>query len=255
MKRNIFLCISLIILFVFGILMYDFSEELDSLLTGHKWYLDNNDEIYVLSLKNNKFTYIKEDGNKISEYAKCNTYQYNSNVSMLKLKCEGSNKIIYISEYNDKKLVLNNDGEETTFYSSKELAYIENFKEQNNLTDNEYNKLLSINFNNIIDYSKFMSLYKDKKSKYVGFITNNINYKNVYNYQALNKLINNSTKDFYLINIDGLTSKQINKLNKLTKIKDYNNKLYIFEISNKAVKLKQTIDITNKEDLNKYQNI
>jgi len=257
MKKKLFLIIVLILLFVFGVLIYDFSDEMDVLLTGHKWYLDNNDEIYVLSLKNNKFTYVKEDGNKISEYQSCETYHYNSNVSMIKLNCDASNKKIYIVSYDNKKLVLNYDGEEKTFYSSKEIALIENFKQENNLTDSEYDKLLSIDFNDdlLINYKKLLELYKGKTTVYVGIITYNINYENVYNYQVLNNLINNSSKDFYLINVDKLSESEKIKLDKLTKISDYNNKIYVYEVNNKKVKLKVEIDALNEKDLSNYKNI
>lgn len=257
MKNKIFLIIILIVLFVFGILLYDFSDELDVMLTGHKWYLDENGSISILTLKNNKFSYVREDGNKIEDYATCTTYQFNNNVSMLKLKCDGTSKKLYISNYDDSKLVLNIDSEEKTFYSSKEMALIEEFKEENDLTDNEYKSLLSVNFKDdlFINYDRFNSLYKGKESVYIGLITNNINYENVYNYQALNNLINNSSKSFYLINIDTLNENEISKINKLTKVDNYKDKIYIYEVKNKKIKCKVIIDINNKNDLINYQNI
>ena len=152
MKNKLFLFIILIVLFVFGILIYDFSDEIDSKLTSGKWYIDNNNQINILSLKGNKFKYTNEDGKEISEYSNCNTYQYNSNVSMIKFKCNGVSKKIYISNYDDNSLVLTENGEERKFYASKELALIENFKIVNNLSDNDYNRLLSImkNYTSVI---------------------------------------------------------------------------------------------------------
>lgn len=257
MKKKIFLGLILVLLFVFGILIYDFSDEMDSLLTGHKWYLEDNNELYVLSLKNNNFSYVKENGDTLSEYNTCKTYHYNSNVSMLKLRCNNETKKMYISSYDDKKLVLNEDGEEKVFYSSKELALIEEFKSNNHLTDKEYNKLISINFNDglIIDYKKFNELYKNKKLFYLGIITNNVNYENVYNYQVLNNLISNSTKKIYLINIDKLNSEELTKINRLINIDNGEENLNIYEIKNKKIKCKLTINALNKSDINKYTNI
>ena len=250
MKNKLFLFIILIVLFVFGILIYDFSDEMDNNLVNNKWYFDNNNEIYILSLKNNTFDFTNEAGEKVGEYQKCSAYQYNSNVSMLKLKCEGLSKKIYISSFNEEKLVLTENGEEKTFYSSKELALIEQFKLVNNLTDSDYNDLLSVNFNNelFITYKEFLSLYKGKSTVYIGLITNNINYENVYNYQVLNNLIDNSSKKFYLINVDNLTESELSKLNKLTNLDNYEDKLYIYEVRNKTIKCKVIIDAISKND-------
>ena len=231
MKRKIFLFIILILLFIFGVLIYDFSDEMDKKLTDQKWYSINDNEIYELSLSNNKFTLTDELGNNANEYESCNNYQYNSNVSMIKLNCNGSNKKIYITSYNNK-LVLNDDNQERIFYSSKEIALIENFKEENNLSDQEYDELLSLNFKDdlFISYQRFLDLYKGKNSVYIGIITNNINYDNVYNYQVLNNLINSSSKDFYLINVDSLNESELLKLNKITNEDNYSNKVNIYEV-------------------------
>ena len=245
------------VLFVFGILIYDFSDDMDSVLTNNTWYSYDNNEIYLLSLKNNKFVFTDADGKKVSDYENCNSFQYNGNVSMIKFKCNGISKKIYISNYDNEKLVLNHNGEEKVFYSSKELASVENFKMINDLSDSEYDNLLSINFNEelFINYNQFLKLYKSKNTVYVGLITNNINYENVYNYQVLNNLIDNSSKKFYLINVDNLSESEISKLNKITKIDNYENKLYIYELKNKSIKCKVIIDTVSKNDLNSYQNI
>ena len=257
MKNMLFLFIVLIVLFVFGILIYDFSDEVDEVLLKNKWYLDSNNEIYVLSFKDNKFELVTEDGKEVVEYKNCNSYQFNKNVSMLKLKCDKESKKIFIKEYDDKKLVLNENNTDKYFYSSKELALIENFKEVNDLSDSDYNSLISINFNNdlFINYKTFQSLLKSKNKVYVGIISNDVNYENVYNYQVLNNLINNSTKRFYLLKINDLSENELTKLNKYTKVENYDDKLYVYEVNNKGVKSKVVIDTINKNDLDNYKNI
>lgn len=257
MKNKLFLFIVLLVLFVFGILIYDFSDKMDSVLTDNKWYFNDNNDIYILSLKNNKFNLTNEEGEKVKEFRNCNSFQYNSNVSRLKLKCDGVIKKIYISSYDDNSLVLNENGEELSFYSSKELALIEHFKRVNELSNDEYENLLSINFNEdlFISYKEFIKLYKNKKSFYIGLVSNNINYENVYNYQVLNNLITNSTKKFYLINVDNLNEKELSKLKSLTNIDNYENKVYIYEVKNKTIKCKVIIDAISKNDLENYQNI
>ena len=43
MKQNIILIIILIGLFIFGLLIYDFSDELDKTLYNNSWYIYEND--------------------------------------------------------------------------------------------------------------------------------------------------------------------------------------------------------------------
>ena len=256
MKKKLFLLIVLIVLFVFGVLIYDFSDEVDEVLLKNKWYFDSNNEIYILSFKDNKLEFVTEDGKKYEDYNNC-TYQFNKNVSMLKLKCDKGSKKLFIKEYDDKKLVLNEDNIDKYFYSSRELALIENFKKTNNLTDNDYNSLISINFEDdlFINYKVFHDLLKSKIKVYVGIISNNISYENVYNYQVLNNLINNSSKKFYLLNVNDLTEEEITKLKKYIKQDSYDNKLYVYEVNNKKIKVKVIIDTINKNDINNYKNI
>ena len=257
MKKKIFLSLVMIVLFVFGILIYDFSDEMGEELVGHSWYMTNNNEVYVLSLKNNIFDLKDEEGKKAEMYRTCSTFQYNSNVSMIKLRCEGASKKIYISNADDNSLVLNDEGEEYAFYNSRELALVEDFKTENELSNEEYDELLSISFdqNLIINYNKFMSLYKGKSSVYVAFITNNINYHNVYKYVVLNNLITNSSKKFYLINVDNLNEEELKKINKITDVEEYKDVVYVFEVKKKNIKTKVKIDALGKKDLINYQNI
>lgn len=257
MKKRVFITIIMVILFVFGILIYDFSDEMSEELVSHNWYMTNNGEIYVLSLKHNIFKLTNEDSQKIDLYRTCTSFQYNSNVSMIKLKCAEGSKKLYITNNDDNKLILNDEGEEYTFYNTKEVALIEEFKSTNELSNEDYDKLLAISFNDdlFITYSKFMSLYKAKKATYVGFVNSNINYQNVYKYVVLNNLITNSSKKFYLINVDNLTKEELKKINKLTKVEDYTDKIYVFELKKKSIKSKVVIDAIGKKDLVNYNNI
>jgi hypothetical protein len=256
MKKNIFLTIILIILFTFGIFIYDFSDEMDILITNHSWYLTENNNTYELSFNNNKLTYLDEE-TEVSEYQQCENYHYNRNVNVIKLKCKGTTKKIYISSYDNDKLTLTIDGAEKTFYATSELAQIENFKQENNLTDSQYDELLSINFNEslFISYQEFKKLTKEKTKFYLGLVQNNIDFTNVYNYQVLNNLINNSSKDFYLINLDSLSESELNKLKKLIDIEDSESTINIYQVNNGKIKLKVAIDALNSDDINTYQNI
>ena len=62
-------------------------------------------------------------------------------------------------------------------------------------------------------------------------------------------------KKFYLLKINDLSENELNKLNKFTKVEDYNDKLYVYEVGNKGVKSKVVIDTINKNDLDNYKNI
>ena len=257
MKKKLFLSLVLIILFVFGILIYDFSDEMDTLLTSHKWYINENNQINELEFKDRILAYTSSEGNVLDDYKDCSSYKYNNSVNVIKLSCKGTNKKIYISSYDDERLILSENGNEKIFYSNKDSALIEKFKSDNELSDNEYNKLLSINFNDelFINYKDLKNILKSKMNIYIGVVDNNITFENVYNYQVLNNLINNSSKDFYLININSLTEEELNKVSSITGVDNFNDKVYVFEVKNKKIKSRVIIDTFNKEDILEYNNI
>ena len=105
MRNKLFLIIILVVLFVFGVLIYDFSDEMDDTILNNNWYINEDGRLYILSLSKNKFNYLDDNNQKIEEYSTCGNYQYNSNISMLKLKCKNEVKKIYVSSFNDNELV------------------------------------------------------------------------------------------------------------------------------------------------------
>ena len=57
MKKGFIFILILAVLFVGAILIYDFSDIPSEMLAGHDWYLIENNDVYVLNLENNKFSF------------------------------------------------------------------------------------------------------------------------------------------------------------------------------------------------------
>ena len=77
MKKGFIFILILVVLFVGAILIYDFSDIPSEMLAGHDWYLIENNDVYVLNLENNKFSF-KNKNNDEERYKNCNTYKYNN---------------------------------------------------------------------------------------------------------------------------------------------------------------------------------
>ena len=61
MKKGFIFILILCVLFLGALLIYDFSDIPDELLTNHEWYLIQKDGTYVLNLLNDKFDFKKID--------------------------------------------------------------------------------------------------------------------------------------------------------------------------------------------------
>ena len=72
MKRNLILMGILGLLFMGGVFIYDFSDEMDEKLTSHKWYIVENNKTYVMSFKDNYFAYTDINGKVIDEWVSTN---------------------------------------------------------------------------------------------------------------------------------------------------------------------------------------
>ena len=150
------------------------------------------------------------------------------------------------------------DNKENTYYSSKDLAYEENFKKQNELTDDEYKSLIAIDLSEYssITMKELNSIYKGKKKVYIALVKETINYNNAFNMNVLTAMIKNSTQKYQLLFIDKLNETNLEKLNSYTKQKEYNdNEILVYEVGNKKFKLKEKIKITSKEEMKEKQNL
>lgn len=252
MKKILIVLGILVFFFIGGILIYDFSDEMDYKLTSHSWYTLNEGNINILSFNNNVFSYVDNNNESIKEYSECTTYKYNSSSNVVKLDCDIDNDKIYIATYNDNELVLTMDGVERKLFSSESLAFINSFKLENNLTDEEYNNLFNINIDEdkVINIDKLNNLISSNKTNYVAIIRSEYNYNNILNYYGLSKIINDN---YYFINIDNLNVKDLNKLNKKTKLNEYdNNIIYIYKVGNKKIELKESIKINNIKEIESF---
>lgn len=255
MKKNVVMIVLLIILFTFGIFMYDFSDALSNEIVDNEWYYIENDDIYKISFKDNKFVYLKNNI-VMADYEDCDKYHYNSNNNVIKLGC--SNKKSYIASYTNDTLTMTIDKEERIYKSSLQLAHEFNFKKENNLTDSDYANIIDIDLEkyNKIGISELNKLYKGKKAQYVAIIRNYVNYENVFNVMALTNIIENSSKKISLIMLDELEKEDLNKLNKYSKIDDYNNdEILIYEVGNKKFNLKKTLHIEKRNEINEHVTI
>lgn len=255
MKKNIILISLLILLFVFGLLIYDFSDNLDKEITNKNWFLVEDNDLYEISFKDNNFVYLKNN-KKIVDFEDCKNYHFNNSTNVVKLGC--SNKKAYIASFNENTLTMTIDNKESTYYSSEDLAYEENFKKQNELTDDEYKSLVAIDLSEYssISMKELNSIYKGKKNVNIALVNETINYNNVFNMNVLTTMIKKSEQKYQLLFIDKLNETNLEKLNSYTKQKEYNsNEILIYEVGNKKFKLKEKIKITDKEEMNKKINI
>ena len=70
MKQNIIMIIVLVILFLFGLVIYDFSDELDKSISDLDWYKVEGSRVSVLNFENQKFSYFnKEDGKQLEPFS------------------------------------------------------------------------------------------------------------------------------------------------------------------------------------------
>ena len=218
MKRNLILTGILGLLFMGGVFIYDFSDAMDEKLTGHKWYIVENNKTYVMSFKDNNFAYTDINGKVIDEYKDCEMYHYNSNTNVVKLSCNIDKNKLYIATYDDDKLVLTINGREKSYFSTEDLAVIDNFKESNHLSEAEYANLMNIKFDEklYVSASKVKNLIKSTDNSYLVFIDSNINTNNAFSYFKLKELLDSSKKTYHLIELSALDEEEIASLSPST---------------------------------------
>ena len=264
MKKNIMMIVILIALFFFGVLIYDFSDELTEEIANNEWYTVQETGLTVVSFKNNKFSYLLAATNKpLAGYEKCKNYRFNNSINVVKLNCSTKAHKLYITSSDDEKLVISIDGDEKTFYNSKEAALVAAFQVENNLTAEELNKLLSV------DLSKFTgttvsavnTLYKGKTTKLVAFVSGGAGLKNALNLNGLETLADNSIHELVVLNSEKLTTAELKKLNKLnksipTKPEELSsNTIMVYAVGKKKCKLIATIDVNSLSEINNYNNV
>ena len=248
MKKGFIFILILVVLFVGAILIYDFSDIPSEMLAGHDWYLIENNDVYVLNLENNKFSF-KNKNNDEERYKNCNTYKYNNSSNVIKLDCSIKNNKLYIATFDENKLVATINVEQKTLYKSEELAYEYKFMSDNGLSEQEYNELYKLNFDEkyFINVKEFLTIYKGKNKKKVVLVSNSYNYKNILDYVKLSKILDDSYK---LIAIDSLSESDLQSLFNKIGITDYDNNLVtIYLVGNKNTSISEVLDIKNIKEI------
>lgn len=254
----------LVALFFFGLLIYDFSDELDNSVTVHDWYALEDDEMTVISFKDRKFSYFYEaTGKKVSLYDLCVTYRFNRSINVIKLNCNVKGNKLYVSEITENELILTIDGKEKTFYATKDLANEAAFMAKNNLSKEEFKDLMIIDLNKftITTADDVVSLYKSKNVKLVAFVNEEQTIKNALNLRALYNLAANSNKSLLVIDYSKLSAVELAKLIKINdkipeNISDFNkNIIPIYIVGNKSFELTTDISVNAFSEVNNYNNI
>ena len=264
MKQNIIMIIILVALFFFGLLIYDFSDELDKSVTAHDWYALENDEMTVISFKDYKFSYYySATGEKVSLYDLCITYRYNRSINVIKLKCNIKGNKLYVSKVTDDELNLTIDGEEKKFYATEDKAKEAAFIKNNNLSNEEFSELMTIDLNKftITTANDIVNLYKSKDVKLIAFASENKTIQNALNLKALYNLAAHSNKSLLVINYNKIESSELNKLLKLNNripksTAEFNeNMISLYVVGNKKFELITDIEVSAFSEVNNYNNI
>lgn len=256
--------IILVALFFFGLLIYDFSDNLDNSVINHEWYALDNEQMTVLSFEDNKFAYyLKENNEKITDYQNCSDFKYNRSINVIKLKCDVKVNKLYVSEINEDELILTIEGKEKIFYASEQLVAEAEFRKENNLTKKEFADLMNIDLSifTMSNVSEITKLYKNKETKLIAFVSENNTIQNALNLKALDNFANNSTKPLLVINYQKIEKSELSNLvkynNKLPKkVENFKeDKISLYLVGNKKFELFKDIEVNNYNDLNSYNEI
>lgn len=238
MKQNIIMIIILVMLFFFGLLIYDFSDELDVVLSDNNWYKLEEKELTVLSFKDREFSYYYKSTEKpFGAFEPCTTFRYNRSINIIKLNCNIKENKLFIASVDDSKLTITINGIEKTFYVSEEEALKADFIETNNLNEDEFVDLMDTSLSNFkkISVEELIELRNGKDKKLIAFVTKVKTIQNALNLKALNNLNVNTNIDIHVVDIDLFTeddTKDLEKINlDIAKLDEAT--ISIFNIGNK----------------------
>lgn len=253
MKRYIVMFTVLITLFFLGLLIYDFSDEIDKSVSNYTWYKIENEEMTELSFNNNKIKYVYSETKEVyDDYDSCDNFKYNSGIRLIKASCLDKRSNIYFTDINDDYIVISIDGKEKTFYKTKDKALEADFMFTNKVDKDEFEKILDINYNDfyLINEKELKTLYDNKTFK-LAIINKDSNLKNALNLKHLSKKI--LKEDIKVILIEDI--EDLESLNKHMSffpknIEDFNKEeIDIFEVKNKKTKIIEVINIQNYSDI------
>lgn len=262
MKQNIIMIIILISLFFFGLLIYDFSDELDTSVSEHKWYRIEENKPTVIDLSNREFSYYyQETGEPVGDYQLCTGFRFNRSINVIKLNHSFKQRKIYIVNKDEKELNLTIEGKEKIFYATEELAVHGDFIANNNLTKDQFAELMNIDLEkfDFTTVNDILKLYKNKNTGLIALVSSEKSIQNALNVKALFNF--NTHSSLAVLNLDNILTKDLAKLNKLTKDipekeEEINkNKISIYKVGNKKFELMKQIEVTTFNEIDNYNNI
>lgn len=261
-KQNIVMFIILALLFVFGLLIYDFSDELEDNISNNNWYRLENNKMTVVNFKNEEFSYLyDETKEEVSEFKECKEFRYNKSINILKLNCKIKKNKIYLSSIDDRKLSLTLNGDPKTFYISKEDAIKYDFIEKNELDEEQFQDLINTSLSDfdLIEHQNLMEIYKSKETVLVAYVTKELTIQNALNLKALYQFINQTNNTLYILNMDKLEEEELKELNKFIDTKNLiENKhihIPIYKVGNKKCELITGIEVNALSELEAYNKI
>jgi len=264
MKQNIIMIMILISLFFFGLLIYDFSDELDSSITKSHWYTILDGELTRMNLANNQFSFIyTETKEKVSAYKICSSFRYNRNINVIRLNCNVKANKIHLSNINDNSIVMTINGKEIEFFNQQAEAWNADFRNNNNLTIEEFNDLISFDFNKYteVNLSDIQAITRSSDARYLAFVNSSQTLKNALNLEALRNYANKSSIPVVVIIIDYLRNDDLKALRKLNKdipanIKDFDmDSILIYQAGERKFVFVHEINVNNFSEAESYNNI
>jgi len=219
MKQNIIMIAILVALFFFGLLIYDFSDELDKSISSRSWYAVMEGELARVSFSNHNFVFVNpETDERIPHFSDCVTYRFNRNINVIRLNCNVKGNKIHLSNITDDSITLTLDGDEVDFFILEEEAWNADFRNRNNLTLEEFNSIISFDFNKYTEVrASDVEAITRGDDRYVAFVNNSQTFKNALNVEALRNFANNSSIPVVVIIIDDLTNEDLARLRRLNR--------------------------------------
>ncbi|MDD4406705.1 MAG: hypothetical protein PHF30_01540 [Bacilli bacterium] len=261
MKQNIIMIIILVILFLFGLLIYDFSDELDKSVSDHNWYRIENNELTVISFKNQVFSYYYVETKKpVSLFELCTSFRYNRSIKVIKLSCNIKENKLYVASVDDKKLTITINGVENVFYINESEAIKADFIKKNNLNEEQFGNLMNTSLSefNTTTTDDIVNLFNAKKNQLVAFVTKELTIQNALNLKALHNFISNTNTNVFVLDIDSLEASEIEKFSKINIkiseiIKQAPNSISLYNIGNKKHELITGIEVKAFNEVDGYQ--
>lgn len=260
MKQNFIMIIILVILFLFGLIIYDFSDELDKTISDYKWYKIEDKEMTVISFKDQIFSYYYFDTEKpVSTFELCTSFRFNRSINVIKLNCHIKENKLYIVSVDDKKINITINGVEKTFYISQTDAIKADFIEKNNLNEEQFGDLMDtslIEFD-LVKVDDIVEMYKSKSNQLLAYVSKDLTIQNALNLKALHNLVSNTNTKISVLDIDTLEISEIEKLTKINIkisdiIKSTKKTISIYNIGNKKNELITGIEVSAFSEIDDY---